>query len=59
MKNLEINLYPLQTTENIYNPKYKDEKPHSATKHKRSHSIPAGALGRALMASPVPFISIV
>lgn len=59
MKNLEINLYPLQTKENIYNQKYKDEKPHSTTKHEELPSIPAGAPRWALMAGTITFISVV
>lgn len=52
-------MYSLQTTENMFDAKYKDEKPHSATEHKKPHSIPANAQWRALMARPVPFISVV
>lgn len=56
---MEIKMYSLQTTENMFDAKYKDEKPHSATEHKKPHSIPANAQWRALMARPVPFISVV
>lgn len=59
MKNTEIKMYSLQTAENTYDTKYEDEKPHSATEHRKPHSIPANAQRRALMARLVPFILVV